>query len=161
MLNRIKTEEMTDLIHEIVVPTERVAEVKRGKRIETERKLFPGYVFVNMDLLDENEKLVDKTWYFIRGTQGVLGFADGDRPTPMRTKEVEAVLAQIQEKEDRIMPKIAFGCGDRVRVGDGPFEGQEGIVETVDEERGKLQVSVTIFGRSAPVELEYWQVEKL
>jgi len=161
MANRLRSEEMGEYIHEIIIPSERVSEVKRGKKIETDRKLYPGYVFVNMYLLDPEKKLVDRTWYFVRETPGVIGFANGENPIPMRQSEVDAMLAQVREKEDRVVPKILFTIGDRVRVGDGPFEGQEGVIEVVDEARGRVQVSVSIFGRSTPVELEYWQIEKI
>lgn len=158
---RIQTEEMSDLIFEVLIPTERVQEIKRGKKTETTRKFFPGYLIVNMHLLDENNQLVEKTWYFIKDTNGVLGFAGTkDRPTPMRKKEVEGLLAQVREREDTIKPKISFEVGDKVKVADGPFQNQNGIVEEIDPERGKLRVSVSIFGRDTPVDLEYWQVEK-
>lgn len=160
MEKRIKTEELGDLIHEIVIPAERVSEVKRGKRIETERKLYPGYVFVNMALLDENKRIIEKTWYFIRETTGVIGFADGEQPIPMRQSEVDAMLGQMREREEQVMPKVAFQIGEKVKVGDGPFQSQEGIVEEVFPDTGRLRVSVSMFGRSTPVELEYWQVEK-
>ncbi len=112
-------------------------------------------------MLDENNQLVDRTWYFIRETTGVIGFAGTkDRPIPMRKKEVEGMLAQMQEREDHIKPKIEFEVGDKVKVADGPFQNQNGIVEEIDPERGKLRVSVSIFGRDTPVELEYWQVER-
>ncbi len=161
MSSRLRSEEMGDYIYEIIIPTERVSEVKRGKKIETDRKLYPGYVFVNMHLLDENKELVGKTWYFVRETPGVIGFANGENPIPMPQSEVDAMLAQVSEKEDKVVPKILFTLGDRVRVGDGPFEGQEGVIEGVDEARGRVHVAVSIFGRSTPVELEYWQVEKI
>ena len=161
MNSRLRSEEMADYVYEIIIPTERVSEVKRGKKIETDRKLYPGYVFVNMHLLDENKELVGKTWYFVRETPGVIGFANGENPMPMRQSEVDAMLAQVREKEDKVTPKILFAMGDRVRVGDGPFEGQEGVIEGVDEARGRVHVAVSIFGRSTPVELEYWQVEKI
>jgi len=158
---RIQLEEMGDHVYEVLIPTERVQEIKRGKKTETTRKFFPGYIIVNMHLLDEENRLIDKTWYFIRDTDGVLGFAGTkDRPTPMRAKEVEALLAQVREREDSIKPKISFEVGDKVKVADGPFQNQNGIVEEIDPERGKLRVSVTIFGREAPVDLEYWQVER-
>ena len=158
---RIQLEEMGDHVYEVLIPTERVQEIKRGKKTETTRKFFPGYLIVNMHLLDEENHLIDKTWYFIRDTDGVLGFAGTkDRPTPMRAKEVEALLAQVREREDSIKPKISFEVGDKVKVADGPFQNQNGIVEEIDPERGKLRVSVTIFGREAPVDLEYWQVER-
>ncbi len=162
MSKRVLTEEMGDHIFEVLVPTERVSEVKKGKKTETKRKFYPGYIIVNMYLLDEHGKLVDPTWYFIKDTVGVINFA-GTRngtPIPMRPKEVESMLSQIREREDAVKPKIEFEVGDTVKVSDGPFESQNGIVEEIDPERGKLRVSVSIFGRSTPVELEYWQVER-
>lgn len=158
---RIQTEEMGDLVYEVLIPTERVQEIKRGKKTETTRKFFPGYLIVNMHLLDDDNQLVEKTWYFIKDTSGVLGFAGTkDRPIPMRRKEVESLLAQVREREDTVKPKISFEVGDKVKVADGPFQNQNGIVEEIDPERGKLRVSVSIFGRDTPVDLEYWQVEK-
>lgn len=160
MMNRIKSEELGDVVHEVIIPTERISEIKRGKKVETERKLYPGYVFIKMALYDAEKKLHERPWYFVKETPGVLGFADGDRPTPMRPAEVEGMLSQIREKEEKITPKVIFAVGDRVKVGDGPFQNQEGVVEEVDTERGRVRVAVSIFGRSTPVELEYWQVEK-
>jgi len=161
LIRRIKLEEMTDLVYEVLIPTERVQEIKRGKKTETTRKFFPGYIIVNMHLLDENNGLMDKTWYFVRETDGVIGFAGTkDRPSPMRKKEVEGLLAQVREREDTVKPKISFEVGDKVKVADGPFQNQNGIVEEIDPERGKLRVSVSIFGRETPVDLEYWQVER-
>lgn len=158
---RITTEEMSDLIFEVLIPTERVQEIKRGKKTETTRKFFPGYLIVNMHLLDDKNDLVERAWYFIKETNGVLGFAGTkDRPTPMRPKEVEALLAQVRDREDTVKPKINFEVGDKVKVADGPFQNQNGIVEEIDPERGKLRVSVSIFGRDTLVDLEYWQVEK-
>ncbi|MDR1305646.1 MAG: transcription termination/antitermination protein NusG [Verrucomicrobiales bacterium] len=161
MTSRIRTEELSDYIHEIIIPSERVSEVKRGKKVEITRKLYPGYVFVSMYLLDKNKQLVDRTWYFVQETPGVIGFADGEKPIPMRQSEVDAMLAQMRDKEDKVTPKVLWLVGDRVRVGDGPFEGQEGVIEGVDEARGRVNVAVSIFGRSTPVELEYWQIEKI
>ncbi len=161
LVRRIKTEEMSDLVYEVLIPTERVSEIKRGKRTETTRKFFPGYLIVNMHLLDDNGQLVDRTWYFIRETPGVIGFAGTkDRPIPMRDSEVQSMLAQMREREDTVKPKISFEVGETVKVADGPFQNQNGVVEEIDPERGKLRVSVSIFGRSTPVELEYWQVER-
>ena len=157
---RAKTEEMGDLIREVVIPTERVSEVKRGKKIESERKLHPGYVYINMFLRDDEKKLVERTWYFVRETNGVIGFADGDNPQPIRASEVDTMLGQMREREEKVLPKIAFNIGDKVKVGDGPFQNQEGLIEGVDMERGKLKVSVNMFGRSTSLELEYWQVDK-
>src|SRR6187431_868622 len=161
ILKRVKTEEMGDMVYDVLLPTERVSEIKKGKKTETTRKFFPGYLIVNMHLLDENNQLVEKTWYFIKDTDGVIGFAGTkDRPIPMRPKEVEGLLAQAREREDTVKPKISFEVGDKVKVADGPFQNQNGVVEEIDPERGKLRVSVTIFGRSTLVDLEYWQVER-
>lgn len=161
LVRRIKTEEMGDLVFEVLIPTERVSEIKRGKKTETTRKFFPGYLIANMYLLDENKQLVDRTWYFIRETPGVIGFAGTkDRPIPMRPAEVESMLAQMKEREEKVKPKVSFEVGETVKVADGPFQNQNGVVEEIDPDRGKLRVSVSIFGRSTPVELEYWQVER-
>ena len=158
---RIKTEEMSDFVYEVIVPTERVSEVKRGKKTETVRKLMPGYVLVNMWLLDENRQPVDRTWYFIRETTGVIGFAGNkERPIPMRPSEVEAVLAQVRGAEEKAKPKIEFNVGETVKVSDGPFQNQSGTVTEIDPERGKIRVSISIFGREAIAELEYWQIER-
>ena len=161
IVKRIKTEEIGDLVYRVLIPTERVQEIKRGKKTESTRKFFPGYIIINMHLLDENDKLIDKTWYFIKETNGVIGFAGAkDHPIPMRLKEVNGMIAQMKEREENVTQKIIFEVGDKVKVSDGPFQNQQGVVEEVDPERGKLRVSVTIFGRETPVELEYWQVEK-
>ncbi len=158
---RVKKEEMSDVVFEVLVPTERVSEIKRGKKSETTRKFFPGYLIVNMHLLDEENQLIGRTWYFIRETPGVIGFAGTkDRPIPMRQSEVDNMLAQMREREEKVKPKVSFEVGETVKVADGPFQNQSGIVEEIDPERGKLRVSVTIFGRATPVELEYWQVER-
>ena len=154
-------EELKDKIYEVLVPTEMVSEVRRGKKTETKRKFYPGYIIVNMNLLTEDNGLVEDTWYFIKEMEGVIGFAGTkDRPITMRQREVESMLAQIKEREDSVRPAISFEVGDTVKVADGPFESQNGIVEEIDAEKGKLRVAVTIFGRSTPVELEFWQVER-
>jgi len=161
ILRRIETEEMSDLIFDVLIPTERVQEIRRGRKTESARKFFPGYLIINMHLLTDNNQLVEKTWYFIRETSGVLGFAGRrDRPIPMQRMEIESVLMQMKEREDTVKPKISFEVGDKVKVADGPFQSQSGVVEEIDPDRGKLQVAVSIFGRDTPVELEYWQVER-
>ena len=158
---RMDAEEMGDHIFEVLVPTERVSEVRAGKKMETERKFFPGYVIVNMHLITPEDKLVDKTWYFIQETPGVINFAGGkNHPIPMPRHEVESMLAQIKEREDSIVPKIQFEVGDTVAVADGPFEGQNGVIAEINEAKGELMVSVNIFGRETLVPLEYWQVER-
>jgi transcriptional antiterminator NusG len=159
---RIKTEEMGDLVYEVLLPQERVSEVnKKGKKTETKRKFFPGYLLINMSLLDAEGKLVEKTWYFVRETPGVINFAGTrDKPTPMKSKEVESMLLQIRERQENVKPKVQFDIGDSVKVIDGPFDGQIGFVEEIDHDHGKMRVSVSIFGRNTPVEVSFWQVEK-
>jgi transcriptional antiterminator NusG len=161
ILRQRESEEMGDYIYEVLVPTEMVSEIRRGKKTSTKRKFFPGYIIVNMNLLTPDNQLVEKTWYFIKEMEGVIGFAGTkDRPIPMRQSEVDGMLSQIKEREESVRPAITFEVGDTVKVADGPFQSQNGIVEEIDPERGKLRVAVTIFGRSTPVELEYWQVER-
>lgn len=163
---RILSEEMSDIIFEVLLPMERVSEVKKdaqgkGKRSESRRKFYPGYLLLNMHMLNENGTIVERAWYFVKDTQGVINFAGTrDKPTPMRPKEVEQMLNQIRESVDHVKPKISFDVGDQVRINDGAFESQIGSVEEIDPEQGKLRVSVNIFGRSTPVDLEFWQVEK-
>jgi transcription termination/antitermination protein NusG len=157
---RIKQEEMQDYIDEVLIPTEKVSEVKQGKKTTTTRKFYPGYVLVHMSLYDEQKNLLDKTWYFAQQTPGIIGFVGGDRPVPLRAAEVENILRQIEEKKEKVKPKVVFEPGETVKITDGPFLNFNGVIEEVDPDRGKLKVSVSIFGRSAPVELEYWQVER-
>lgn len=157
---RIKQEEMQDYIDEVLIPTEKVSEVKQGKKTTTTRKFYPGYVLVHMSLYDEQKSLVDKTWYFTQQTPGIIGFVGGDRPVPLRAVEVDNILRQIEEKKEKVKPKVVFEPGETVKITDGPFLNFNGVIEEVDPDRGKLKVSVSIFGRSAPVELEYWQVER-
>jgi len=157
---RIKQEEMQDYIDEVLIPTEKVSEVKRGKKSTTTRKFYPGYVLVHMYLYDETKSLVDKTWYFTQQTPGIIGFIGGEKPVPLRPDEVNSILQQIEEKKEKVKPKVSFEVGETVKITDGPFLNFNGAIEEIDPERGKLKVSVSIFGRSAPVELEYWQVER-
>lgn len=157
---RLKSEEMGEYIQEVLVPMEKVAEVRNGKKSVTTRKLYPGYVFINMLLLDDNGRVIEKPWYFVRDTQGIIGFVGGERPTPAAPEEIESIKAQITESEDQEKPKVNFEVGETVKINDGPFLNFSGVIEEVDPTRGKLKVTVNIFGRNTPVELEYWQVEK-
>jgi transcriptional antiterminator NusG len=157
---RIAAEEMSDVIFEVLVPQERISEVKAGKKREANRKFYPGYIIINMHLLNDDNSLVSRTWYFVQETDGVINFAGSkDRPMPMPSSEVEGMLNQIKEREGSIKPAVAFEGGDAVIVSDGPFEGQNGVVAEVNEEKGEVMVSVNIFGRETLVPLEYWQVE--
>jgi len=157
---RLKQEEMEEYVGEVIVPTEKVSEVKKGVRSTSTRKFFPGYALVNMTLYDEKRNLLEKAWYFIRDTQGIIGFVGGEAPVPLKQDEVDAILLQVEDKKEKVKPKITFEPGETVKIVDGPFLNFSGVVEEVDPSRGKLKVSVAIFGRTAPVELEYWQVER-
>ena len=157
---RLKAEEMGEFIKEVMVPMEKVAEVRGGKKTVTSRKLHPGYVYIDMSLLDESHRLLDRPWYFIRETPGIIGFVGGDRPIPVTPDEMGHIKAQITESEETEKPKVNFAVGETVKINDGPFLNFSGVIEEIDPERGKLKVTVNIFGRNTPVELEYWQVEK-
>jgi len=157
---RLKAEEMGDSIQEILVPMEKVVEVRNQKKTVSTRKLWPGYVFIHMALLDENGRINERPWYFIKETQGVIGFIGGERPEPTPADEVEAIKAQISASEEHEKPKVSFDIGETVKISNGPFLNLSGVIEEIEPERGKLKVTVNIFGRNTPVELEYWQVEK-
>ena len=157
---RMKAEEMGEYIKEVLVPMEKVAEVRGGKKTVTARKLHPGYVYIDISLLDESRRLLDKPWYFIRETPGIIGFVGGDRPIPVTPDEMGHIKAQITESEESEKPKVNFAVGETVKVNDGPFLNFSGLIEEIDPERGRLKITVNIFGRNAPVELEYWQVER-
>jgi transcription termination/antitermination protein NusG len=156
---RVKTEEMQDSVKEVMVPMEKVVDVRGGKKTVTSRKLWPGYVFVDMVLLDEERRVIEKPWYFIKETQGVIGFLS-DPPQATPTEEVEAIKAQISASEETERPKVNFEVGETIKINNGPFLNFSGVIEEIDPTRGKLKVTVNIFGRNTPVELEYWQVEK-
>lgn len=157
---RLKAEEMEEYIKEVLVPMEKVAEVRNGKKTVTSRKLYPGYVFVDIALLDENQKLFEKPWYFIRDTPGIIGFVGGERPTPTPGEDIELIKSQIAASEDTERPKVSFDVGETVKINDGPFLNFSGVIEEIDPDKGKLKVTVNVFGRNTPVELEYWKVEK-
>jgi len=154
-------EEMEDYVFEVLVPTETVTEVKNGKKTQTIRKFYPGYVFINMHLFDESGKLMNKPWYFVRETAGVINFVGADRPTPLKKSEIDTILSQIEAASGKEVPKVQFELGEEVKITDGPFLNLNGRIDEIDPEKGKLKVSVSIFGRFTPVELEYWQVERL
>jgi transcriptional antiterminator NusG len=144
-----------DKISSVLVPTERVTEVRGGKKRISERKFFPGYLLVEMEMTDES-------WHLVRTTQGVTGFIGaGRRPVSLSEDEVAEILRQTEERKDKPTPRVTFQKGEGVRVIEGPFTNFSGVIEEVNTARGKLKVLVSIFGRQTPVELEFWQVERL
>jgi transcriptional antiterminator NusG len=149
------TKGMEDLFDEILVPTEEVVEMRRGSKVNSERKFFPGYVMVKMEMNEDS-------YHLVKNTPKVTGFLGaGNKPVPISQAEADRILHQVKEGVERPKPSVTFEIGEEVRVNDGPFQSFNGQVEDVDEDRARLKVSVSIFGRSTPVELEYGQVEKL
>jgi transcriptional antiterminator NusG len=149
-----KAHGLEDAFEEVLVPMEEIVEVRRGQKINTERKFFPGYVLVKMDMSDE-------VYHLVKNTPKVTGFLGSQKkPVPVTQGEIDRILHQVQEGIERPKPSITFEIGESVRVCDGPFASFSGFVEEVDEERARLKVAVSIFGRATPVELEYAQVEK-
>lgn len=153
--NRSIRTNLSDQIAQIVIPTEKVSEVKAGKKKISNRKFFPGYILIEMEITEH-------TWHLVRETPGVTGFiGNSKRPLPLNDKEVEAIIKASEEKQEKSTPKIIFEKGEQVRIKEGPFVNFNGQIEEVNPDKGKLKVLVSIFGRTTPVELEYWQVEKM
>lgn len=146
---------LEDSFGQVLVPSEEVVEIREGKKRTSERKFFPGYVLVQMEMNED-------TWHLVKSVPQVMGFIGGtsDRPAPITQKEVDRILQKVEEGVDKPKPKVIYEPGEMVRVIDGPFNDFEAVVEGVDYDKNKLQVSVLIFGRSTPVELEFTQVEK-
>ena len=161
IMRRIKLEDMEEFVDDVIIPTEKVSEVKKGVKTTTTRKFFPGYVLVHVKLYGEEKNVEEKPWNFIQDTPSIIRFVGGERPVPLRPEEVDIILHQMEEKREKVKPKVVFEPGETVKITDGPFLNFNGVVEEVDPDRGKLKVSVAIFGRTAPVELEYWQVERV
>ncbi|MEI8176058.1 MAG: transcription termination/antitermination protein NusG [Candidatus Omnitrophota bacterium] len=153
--NRLKLSALKEQIGQILVPSERVSEVRSGKKRISERKFFPGYILVQMELTDE-------VWYLLKNTAGVTGFiGSGQKPVSIDESEVEYILKQSVERQEKPIPKMIFQKGESVRVIDGPFVNFTGAIDEVYPTKGRIKVSISVFGRSTPVELEYWQVEKI
>ncbi|MFQ0813202.1 antitermination protein NusG [Brucella anthropi] len=151
---KAKQKGLSELIEQIVVPTEKIVEVRRGRKVDAERKFFPGYVLVRANL-------TDAVFSLIKNTPKVTGFLGDSKPVPVSQKEVDQILNQVQDGVERPKTSVSFEIGENVRVSDGPFASFNGIVQEVDEERARLKVEVSIFGRATPVDLEYGQVDKL
>ena len=155
IVNKAKQKGLSADIEQIVVPTEKVVEVRRGRKVDAERKFFPGYVLVKM-------KLTDEAFHLIKNTPKVTGFLGAEnKPMPISEAEAMRILHQVQEGVERPKASVSFEIGENVRVADGPFASFSGVVEEIDEARSRVKVAVSIFGRATPVELEFGQVEKV
>jgi transcriptional antiterminator NusG len=153
LFERIKNEGMEDYFENILIPSETVVELKKGEKKTSSRKFFPGYILVKMELTDD-------TWHIVKETSKVTGFVGGNTPFPIPDEEVSKITRRMEEGAEKPRPKVLFEVGETVRVVDGPFLNFSGVVEDVKPDKGKLRVTVTIFGRATPVELEFMQVEK-
>ena len=167
---RVKLERMEDFVGRCVIPTERVTEKKDGKKRTITKNFFPGYVLCELALyddargVDENGKraIYERTWQFLRETPGVIGFVGGDRPTPLKQQEVDAILLDKPSSGQSVArPRVNFSVDETVKITDGAFMGLTGQISMVDPDKGKLKVEVQVFGRKVPVDAEYWQVEKV
>ena len=167
---RVKLERMEDFVGRCVIPTEKVTEKKDGKKRTITKKFFPGYVLCELALydeargVDENGKkaIYERTWQFLRETPGVIGFVGGDRPTPLKQQEVDAILLDKPSSGQSVArPRVNFSVDETVKITDGAFMGLTGQISMVDPDKGKLRVEVQVFGRKVPVDAEYWQVEKV
>lgn len=155
-----KAEELEDHVFEVLLPTEVVSEVKGGKKTTKVRKLYPGYVFIQMRLYGDDGKVINRPWYFVKEVAGVIGFVGGEHPAALRQAEIDEIRARIEAANGKEVPKVQYSVGEEVKITDGAFASLTGRIDEIDPERGKLKVSVSIFGRFTPVELEYWQVQR-
>jgi transcriptional antiterminator NusG len=155
LTERVQFMGMEDYFGDVLVPTEEVVEIRDGKKRKSERKFYPGYVLVQMDMNDDS-------WHLVKGTSRVLGFIGGtaDKPSPITEREADAILQRVSERADNPRPKTLFEVGEVVRVTEGPFADFNGVVEEADYDKSRIKVAVLIFGRSTPVDLEFSQVEK-
>ncbi len=161
LFERVKARGLEGLISNILVPSEKVSEIKGGKKKVTDRKIYPGYIMAEVEV-DENGKMPNEVLFLIRETPGAGDFIGGqDKPVPMSSYEVEKVLSDVEHKEEKPRAKIVFHEGEKVRIKEGPFENYDGMVEEVLPTSGRVKVMLTVFGRATPVELEYWQVEAI
>ncbi|MCF6147196.1 MAG: transcription termination/antitermination factor NusG [Candidatus Kuenenia sp.] len=161
LLERIKAQGLENLVANVLVPSEKISEVKGGKKRVSERKIYPGYIMVEIEV-DEKGQIPKEVWFLIRETSGTGDFiGEQNKPVPMTRYEVEKLLSDLEQKEEKPRAKIEFHEGEKVRIKEGPFENYDGIVEEVLPASGRVKVMLTVFGRATPVELEYWQVESI
>ena len=161
LTKRVQALKLEEMIDRVIVPTERVSEIKGGKRRVAERKLYPGYIMVEMET-DQNGRIPEEVWFAIKETPGIGDFVSSrSKPIPMKDHEVDRLLKSMEEKEEKPKIKIGFRAGDNVRIKEGPFENFDGYVEEVNPAKGLVKVVVTIFGRATQIELEYWQIEAI
>ena len=160
LMRKVKIEGLEAVVGRILVPTERVRSIKDGKRRDTDRKLYPGYVFIELEL-DKNGTIPEKVWFMIKETDGVGDFIGSNgKPTPMSPKDQAKMLEEAERKEEPVSP-VAFKQGDKIKVTNGAFQNFEGEVDEVIPDKGMVRIMTTIFGRQTPLELEYWQIEKI
>jgi transcriptional antiterminator NusG len=161
LTKRVQALQIDDMVGRVVVPAEKISEIKGGKRRVSERKIFPGYIMVEMET-KEDGRIPEEVWFMIKETPGIGDFVGSrTKPTPMKEHEVNRILEAMEEKEEAPKIKIGFRAGDSVRIKEGPFEHFDGYVEEINPAKGLVKVIVTIFGRATPIELEYWQVEAI
>ena len=151
---------MDEYIFEVLMPIEQVTEIKDGQKKTRDRKLYPGYLFINMRLYDDDGQLLKEPRYYVKEASVVINFDGGESAYTLKDDEIDRILKQVAEAEGKEVPKINFEVGEEVKINDGPFINLTGRIDEIDIERGKLKVSVSIFGRYTPVELEFWQVQK-
>jgi transcription termination/antitermination protein NusG len=156
----IKNESFADCVKQVLVPTEKVVEVKNGKKRARLRKFYPGYMFIHMRLYDNDGKLLQDVWNFIKHIQGIVDFVGGQSPAVLKKSEIERIMGQMKDSEGKEVPTVSYEVGHLVKINEGPFINLTGQIEEVDPQKGKLKVLLSIFGRSTPVEVEYWQVNK-
>ena len=157
---RVDVEEMGAHIEEVFVAKEKVVDVRGGEKKVSMKKLFPGYVFIHVNLRDDEHKIIPEPMNFIKDTPGAIGVVGGDQPEPTPDDEIADIKRRIADSEDLERPKVEFEVGETVKINHGAFEGNNGIVEEIDPEKGRLKVTVNIFGRNTPVDVEYWEVDK-
>ncbi|MBM4054095.1 MAG: transcription termination/antitermination factor NusG [Planctomycetes bacterium] len=161
LVERIRAQGLENLITNVLVPSEKISEIKGGKKRVSERKIYPGYIMVEIEV-DEKGQIPKEVWFMIRETSGTGDFiGEQNKPVPMTRYEVEKLLSDLEHKEEKPRAKIEFNEGEKVRIKEGPFENYDGIVEEVLPASGRVKVMLTVFGRATPVELEYWQVESI